>query len=246
MIRDGSDWMTCYFETCSRDVTPAPVGHAAHVLFAPASHDPEVTRHCASVLSETERRRANRLASAGDRARFEQRRAFRRFCGTTVFESSRPLSEIRFEETETGRPYLPDAPDLWFSFSSCRIGMLGAWSSTHGIGVDLEDHTGELEAVDLARRFFSGAEAKVVEGVQGQERLRTFFQLWSLKEAALKSIGEGLPFGLDAFQFELDPNPRIVHAPPDHGGPEKFEAHLIEGTDSSAALVTRTLLRRRG
>ena len=69
-----------------------------------------------------------------------------------------------------------------------------------------------------------------------------FFQFWSLKEAALKSIGEGLPFGLDAFEFELGPNLRVVHAPTDHGGPEKFEAHVIEGTDSScAALVIRSL-----
>ena len=52
---------------------------------------------------------------------------------------------------------------------------------------------------------FSDAEAKTVESAGDQARLRTFFQLWCLKEAALKSIGEGLPFGLDAFEFELSP-----------------------------------------
>ena len=245
MTRNDSDRIKGIFAAASRDLTPASARHAARVLYVPVSHDPEVSSLCASVLLETELERAGRFAARHDKVQFVQRRAFRRFCGATMLGSSRPLSEVRFEETETGRPYLPDAPDLWFSFSSCRIGMLGAWSLTHGVGVDIEDHTRELEAADLARRFFSGAEANVVEGVQGPERLRTFFQLWSLKEAALKSIGEGLPFGLDAFQFELDPNPRIVHAPPDHGGPEKFEARLIEGTDSCAALVIRSLLRRR-
>ena len=73
------------------------------------------------------------------------------------------------------------------------------------------------------------------------DRRQAFFQFWSLKEAALKSIGEGLPFGLDAFEFELDPNLRVVHAPPDHGGPEQFGAHVIEGTDGCAALVIRSL-----
>ncbi len=37
----------------------------------------------------------------------------------------------------------------------------------------------------------------------------TFYQFWSLKEAALKSIGEGLPFGLYAFEFEVDPKINI-------------------------------------
>jgi 4'-phosphopantetheinyl transferase len=144
------------------------------------------------------------------------------------------------QETEKGRPYLPDLPDVWFSFSSCRFGFLGAWSPTHRIGVDLEDQTRNLEAAELAQQFFSKAEVKAVKAVGGLARLRTFCQFWSLKEAALKSIGEGLPFGLDAFEFELAPNLRVVHAPPEYGGPERFNAQIIEGTDICAALVIRS------
>ena len=243
MTGDHGDRISDFFAAGSRDLTPASAHHAAYVLYAPVSRDPEVTRLCASVLSDTELQRADRFATESDKALFQQRRAFRRFCGATVFGSSRPLWQIVFEETENGRPYLSDLPDFWFSFSSCRFGFLGAWSSTHGIGVDIEDQTRNLEALELAHRFFSGAEANAVEGAGGLERLRTFFRFWSLKEAALKSIGEGLPFGLDAFEFELNPNLRVVHAPFEHGGPEQFDAHVIEGADSScAALVIRSLV----
>ena len=241
MTRYDSDRINDLFAGSSCDLTPAPVRHAAHVLYEPVSHDPEVTRRCASVLSDTELQRADRFATQGDKALFTQRRAFRRFCGALALGSSQPLSQIDFDETENGRPHLSNLPDFWFSFSSCRFGFLGAWSSTHAIGVDLEDQTMDLEVTEISRQFFSGAEANAVERADGLECLRTFFQFWSLKEAALKSIGEGLPFGLDAFEFELDPNLRVVHAPSDHGGPGKFNAHMIEGTDSCAALVIRDL-----
>ena len=241
MTSEDSNLIVDLFTNCSRDLTPTSARHAAYVLYAPVSHDPEVSRHCASVLSDTELQRADRFVNEYDKAQFKQRRAFRRFCGATVLGWSQSLSQIVFKETENGRPYLSDVPDIWFSFSSCRLGILGAWSSTHGIGVDVEDQTRNLEALELAHRFFSEAEANAVERVDGLERLQTFFQFWCLKEAALKSIGEGLPFGLDAFEFEMDPHLRVVHAPPDHGGPEQFDAHVIEGTDSCAALVTRIL-----
>ena len=240
MTRYENDRIIDHFVSNTRDLTPAPAHHAAHVLYAPVSHDPEVTKRCASVLSDTELQRVDRFATQGDKTMFVQRRAFRRFCGALVHGSSRPLSQIDFNKTENGRPHLTGLPDFWFSFSSCRFGFLGAWSSTHGIGVDLEDQTKDLEATELARQFFLEAEANAVEGAGGLERLRTFFQFWSLKEAALKSIGEGLPFGLDTFEFELDPNLRVVHAPPDHGGPEQFIAHVIEGTEGCAALVIRS------
>ena len=241
MTRNDSDRIKDYFAVCSRDLTPAPARHAAHVLYAPVSRDPEVATLCASVLSDSELQRADRFVTPGDKALFQQRRAFRRFLASTVLEMSRPLSQVVFEETGNGRPYLSESPDSWFSFSSCRLGLLGAWSPTHAVGVDLEDPTRHLEATALAHRFFSPAEANAVEEVDDLERLRVFYRYWSLKEAALKSIGEGLPFGLDAFEFELRPTLRVVDAPPDHGGPERFNAHLIEITDSCAALVVRSL-----
>ena len=233
MKRDNSGWVSDLFAAGARDWTPFSARHAAYVLYAPVSRDPEVSRRCGSVLSDTELLRVDRFLTEDGKAQFQQRRAFRRYCGARALRSPRPLSQIVFQETEKGRPYLPDFPNVWFSFSSCRFGVLGAWSSTHRIGIDLEDHTRHLDAIELARRFFSEAEARAVEGACP----RTFFHLWNLKEAALKSIGEGLPTGLDAFEFELTPNLRVVHAPRDHGGPERFSAHLIDGTDSCAALV---------
>jgi phosphopantetheinyl transferase len=239
MTRNDSDQVSGFFAASARYLTPAPVRHAAQLLYAPVSNDPELTKRCESVLSDTELQRADRFATQGDKALFKQRRVFRRFCGTLALGSSQPLSQINFVKTENGRPYLSSLPDFWFSFSSCRFGFIGAWSSTHAIGVDLENQMKSLETTELARQFFSEAESNAVEGAGGLERLRTFFQFWSLKEAALKSIGEGLPFGLDVFEFELDPNVRVVHAPPDHGGPGKFNAHLIEGIEGCAALVIR-------
>ena len=232
MTRDDSAWLQDWFAANVCDWTPAPARDAACVVFAPVSHDAEVSRRCASVLSAGELAKAERFLAEERRARFKQQRAFRRYCGARALGSSAPLSLIDFAESEKGRPYLPQVPGTSFSFSACRFGFLGAWSSTHDIGVDIEDRTRTTATDELARRHFSQAEAKAVEEA---DSARAFFQFWTLKEAALKSIGEGLPFGLDAFQFELTPTLRVVQAP---GGPQRFRAHVIEGADTSAALVT--------
>jgi phosphopantetheinyl transferase len=234
-----SDLINTLFGACARDLTPSSRRPAARVFYVPVSTDVEVTRICSSILSTTELQRADRFATQNLRALFIQRRAFRRFCGARVLGTSKPLSKIAFNKTENGRPYLGDLPDCWFSFSSCRFGFAGAWSSTHGIGIDLEDKTRHVEAAELARQFFSVAEAHVVGGAGGLQRQQTFFQFWSLKEAALKSIGEGLPFGLDTFEFELEPKLRVVHVPPDYGCPEQFSAHMIEGINRCTAIVIR-------
>jgi 4'-phosphopantetheinyl transferase len=228
------------FSERARDVTPAAARDAARVFYVPVSCDPEASRRCASLLSDQERARSQRFVTEKFKSHFEQRRAFRRYCGALALESTSSLSQISFEETENGRPYFAGRSDIWFSFSSCRSGFIGAWSSTHGLGVDLADQPLDMEVADLAEMYFTESEARTV-GTYGPTRLRRFLQLWSLKEAALKSIGEGLPFGLDAFEFELDDGPRVIDAPEDHGGPKRFTAHLFDQGDAWAALVLRTL-----
>lgn len=240
MSKGDFDPVKAHFAASTRDLTPVSVRGAVHVLFAPLSLDPGVSRNCASVLSADELCRSDQLVAQIDKALFLQRRAFRRVCGAIALATSRPLSQIRFEETAKGRPFLTSLPDTWFSFSSCSAGFLGAWSSTLAVGVDLEDQAKNLEASELANHFFSEDEARAVKLQTGPHRLQTFFRLWSLKEAALKSIGEGLPYGLDAFEFELAPQLRMVDAPPVHGGPGQFSSSLIEGTGLCAAMVTRS------
>lgn len=238
-MRIDSDWMHDHFTASSRDRTPVPARHAVQLLFAPVSRDPEVTRRCASVLSDSELDRADRFATHSEEVLFKQRRVFRRFCAALAIGTSLSLSQIDFENTESGRPYLSGLPSFWFSFSSCRFGFLGAWSSSHAVGVDLEDQTRRVEVVELTQQFFAAAEASAVEASHGMAGRNKFFRFWCLKEAALKSIGRGLPFGLDAFEFELDPMPHVVDAPPDHGGEEKYAAYMIDGADGCAALVVR-------
>jgi len=236
--RSDSHRVRDFFAVNSCDVTPAPVRGSGHVLYAPTSQDPDVSACCAMVLSDAERERAARFISEESATRFIQRRAFRRYCGTLALETSWPLSAISFEETDKGRPCLCNAPGLWFSFSACRKGFLGAWSSIYRIGVDIEDPARTVEAAELAQRYFSEPEARAIDTAHGGTSQSVFCQLWSLKEAALKSIGEGLPFGLDAFQFELTPELRIVEAPREHGGSRRFRAYIVEGTGCCGALVT--------
>jgi len=236
-----ADWINNHFAASAFDITPRSVRHAAQLLYVPVSDNPEVTKYCTSVLSDTELQTAGRFAAQGDKDLFIQRRAFRRYCGALALGLPAPLSQVKFEETENGRPYLCDLPGSWFGFSSCRLGFIGAWSSTHAVGVDLEDLRRDLETKELARHFFTAVEALAVERAGNAARRWIFLQLWMLKEAALKSIGEGLPFGLDAFEFELDPKLRAVHVPANHGGLEQYDAHVIKGAESCAALVIRNL-----
>lgn len=237
MSQTQGDQVRGFFAAYSRNVTPAPLQHTVQVLYAPIARDPEFIRCCASVLSPEELSRAERFTRHADRSLFIQRRAFRRYCGALSLGSSEPLPEIVFQETDKGCPLLIGQSKSWFSFSSCRFGFLGGWSQSHAFGVDIADHTIDPSAAELAREYFSPAETRAVVGQRGRVNLRSFFHFWSLKEAALKSIGEGLPFGLDAFGFELEPSLRVVCAPSDYGGLSGFDAHIIEGTGSCAAIV---------
>jgi 4'-phosphopantetheinyl transferase len=153
-------------------------------------------------------------------------------------EDGEDLSGIVFDMTEKGRPYLRRAQEFRFSFSSCRFGMLGAWSATCAVGIDIEDNTRDIAALALAREFFTSDEASVVEQANSADRGGIFYLFWSLKEAALKSIGEGLPYGLDSFAFDLLPAPRVVDAPEKFGSPGQFRAYLVGQGSFNAALVT--------
>lgn len=239
MTRTLGDPARRYFDGHARDVTPESEKSACRILYAPVSDQPEIALLCSHILSVQEQKRARCFNQPAEKALFLQRRAFRRFCAALALDSIQPLSTLEFCETENGRPYLSRRPEVFFSFSSCRFGMIGAWSSTHDIGADIEDKTRDPGVADLARQYFSPKEAGTVEAADEPESRQIFFRLWSLKEAALKCIGQGLPFGLDAFEFELNPAPQVIRTPPGFGEPGRYSAGIRETVEHCAAVVIR-------
>ena len=237
MIRSESAWCSDYFGGIARDVTPSSARPTARILFAPLASDPRVSLRCAPVLSQAERRRADRFASAREWSRFVQRRVFRRYCAAVALAAPGPLTRLEFSETASGQPHLEGHTGVRFSFSSSRTGLIGAWSTTRYPGVDLEDDDRRLNAQELAGHHFCESENRALQRLAGREKLGTFFRYWCLKEAALKSIGQGLPAGLNAFEFDLRPVPRVRSAPSGTGGAERFDACLVEGAGQCAALV---------
>ena len=95
MTRNDSAWVNEMFSRRARDVTPAAVRDAACVLYAPVSSEPEASSRCASILSDQERERSERFVTKELKSHFEQRRAFRRFCGALALGSRSSSKKLR-------------------------------------------------------------------------------------------------------------------------------------------------------
>lgn len=211
------------------------------VRFMPLTHDPCVSRLCAAVLSAEERVRAERFGNDTQRGEFYQRRAFQRFCGAETLGDSHPLAAVRFDHDDKGRPSLADCPGLWFSFASCASGLLAAWSGQAAIGVDIEQSSDRIELEALAATYYTDRERLAITAAGQGDKQRLFYRLWCLKEAALKSVGEGLPYGIDQFEFGLQPLAHVRYAPDSFGGAPNFQVYEWSGPPVYAALVRRRL-----
>ncbi len=95
----------------------------------------------------------------------------------------------------------------------------------------------ELEAI--TRNRFAPAEAAAVLRLEGERRLRAFYNCWTRKEAYLKATGVGLATALDAVTVTVDDaQPSILSV--DHGDPDSWALAAIRlGPNLVGAVVAR-------
>lgn len=115
---------------------------------------------------------------------------------------------LRFAADEYGKPRVScqgvTAP-LHFNLANTRGLVVCAVSVAHEtIGVDAERIDCEAETVVLAERYFCPSEVRALKELPASERLRRFFEYWTLKESYIKARGLGLTLPLDQFSFLID------------------------------------------
>jgi 4'-phosphopantetheinyl transferase len=192
------------------------------------------------TLSEAERARAGRFHFAADRDRFVAAHVALRGILASYLEVS-PAS-LEFGEGPHGKPFV-DAPahgrTLRFSLSHSGDLALVAVSREREVGVDVERVRPRDDLDGFAARYFSMHERAALARIADSDRLRAFFEIWTLKEAYLKACGDGLLRELDAFDVTVrDAQARLL-AVRDRPGDEARWAlrHLDPGGAFVAALA---------
>ena len=74
------------------------------------------------------------------------------------------------------------------------------------MGVDVEQLRDVPDAASIARRWFSRAESDALAPLSGAALQRSFFALWTHREAVIKALGANLEIGLRQLECALDPD----------------------------------------
>jgi 4'-phosphopantetheinyl transferase len=199
-------------------------------------------------LSPDECLRANRLRFEIGRRQFVAVRCALR--GILALYSGRHPKEVRFRYGRGGKPELAtplDSSGLRFNVSHSGMLALCAVAHDRRIGVDIEHVCLPPSADAIVDRIFAPRERKEYYSAPEHERASLFFRVWTLKEAFVKAVGEGLNrlLGQRESALDLRSRPKVrtaggstlaaqtwsaVELTP---GPEYMAAAIVEGNVKS-------------
>lgn len=182
----------------------------AHVWFAwvPSCDDAQDLARYRRMLAPGETQRLNRLVTQPLKVEFLMTRAL---CRETLSRYSAVLShEWQFEFNAYGKPAISKpvlATPLQFNLSnSCSV-VACVVAVDAEVGIDVESWTRHDGALPIAPRIFSPSELAMLSACPEPLRARSFYELWTLKEAYVKARGMGMSMPLDQVSFSPRADP---------------------------------------
>ena len=114
--------------------------------------------------------------------------------------------KLRFNYTASGKPSLSDRDDIHFNIShSADLGLF-AFSPDRPVGVDVENERPVRRLLDVAQRFMTEDELRVLADTHPDKRNAAFLRSWVVREARLKAEGKGVWAGVSG-----TPSNHITH-----------------------------------
>jgi 4'-phosphopantetheinyl transferase len=157
-------------------------------------------RQCAAydkVLSEKEKERASRFVREIDKTHYILRTGILKKL-ITRYSGLQP-ENLQLSYGPYGKPTLDHAINvahLCFNMSESSGHALYAFTQNREIGVDIEQIRDIPEMEHIVRLHFSEAERAVFASLLAQEKIKSFFNVWTRKEALIKALGGGLSIPL--------------------------------------------------
>lgn len=177
---------------------------AVHIWWGALNPPDDTLPKWYALLSEDEKARAGRYYFERDRLRYIAGRAYLRMLlgGYLGMDPAR----IEFFDSGLGKPALRttlEGHSLQFNLSHSEDRVLVALRWQRAVGIDLERIHPMPDEDDFARQFFCEPEAALLRSLSGEAKRRTFFELWTCKEALLKAMGDGLTRPINEVEVAL-------------------------------------------
>ena len=138
-------------------------------------------------LSSDEVERADRYHFLKDKNRFIICRGLLRFLLSNQLEIT--PSKIEFKKDKNKKPYLSHQKPIHFNVSHSENYALIAIGDV-SVGVDVEYVSKDFDFTDILNHVFSDSEKYTIEN--STNKRRTFYNLWTRKEAFVKATGKGI------------------------------------------------------
>ena len=176
----------------------------ADVWLLPLPPGDRVEETLTACLSPEEHAHLSKLSRPEVQIRFAStRHALRVLLGGTLGVSP---ARLRLQTNSFGKPSLADnhpGPPLWFNVTHSHSVALLAISRHGEVGVDVELLRPMPDALKLAERFFCPAEHQLLAGLEEAIQSEAFLRMWTVKEAFVKAIGEGLAHPIHEVEITL-------------------------------------------
>ncbi|MGH9947837.1 MAG: 4'-phosphopantetheinyl transferase family protein [Pyrinomonadaceae bacterium] len=153
--------------------------------------DPRSLNSFFELLSDDEKRRADKFVFARDRNHFiAARGTLRKLLGGYLGKSP---EKICFEVRKFGKPDLSgEDGNLRFNLSHSNGIAAIAVAMNREVGVDIEFVNNDFDIFRVAQSAFSTEDVSRIETLPSRLQATTFFSGWTRKEAFLKAMGDGL------------------------------------------------------
>ena len=108
-----------------------------------------------------------------------------------------------FSYTGKGRPYLTNYKAIDFNISHTDNYVVMAVGIGQSVGIDVQLTKEEVNFLAIAKNYFSADEYSTLCQLSKDSQRSFFYQVWTLKEASLKLIGDGISNRLSLYTFGI-------------------------------------------
>ena len=176
-------------------------------------------------LPEDDKQRTHQYHYDADRLRFAKCHCLLRRI-IAAWKGIQPI-QVTFRRGENGKPFLCHSGGLQFNISHTHGSAIFAFCHESEIGIDIEYIERDADFDGVALKVFTPLEQNMLRQLNGREKRRGFFRLWTAKEAFMKATGRG---------FSLDPSSIETSLPESQGQAGTFNCNTID--NSASLLVT--------